>query len=213
MIEKAVYGKKIGMTQFFVNEELVPVTVVKVEPNFVVQKKNLAADGYASVQVGFIDKKKSKTNAPEQGHFKKSGVDFKRFLREIKFGDCEKFEVANVLDVNQFNSGDFVDVTGISKGKGFAGAIKRHNQRSGPSGHGSGYHRWAGSMTSSARLSHVLKGKKLPGHMGVDKITTQNLIVISVDSERSLLIIKGCVPGAKNSIVFIKNAVKKNIKN
>lgn len=207
---KGILGKKIGMTQLFTPEGIVlPVTVVEAGPCVVLQKKEVTTDGYEAIQVGFADKKESRTNKPEKGHAAKANATPKRFVRELRNVDLSQYEVGQELKADIFNAGEIVDVTGTSKGKGFAGAIKRHGFSRGPMGHGSRYHRRPGSMGSIA-ANRVLKGKKLPGRMGGEKVTVQNLEVVSVDVERNLILIKGAVPGAKNSFVTIKSAVKGN---
>lgn len=207
---KGILGKKIGMTQLFTPEGIVlPVTVVEAGPCVVLQKKEVATDGYEAIQVGFADKKESRSNKPEKGHAAKANATPKRFVRELRNVDLSQYEVGQELKADIFNAGEIVDVTGISKGKGFAGSIKRHGQSRGPMAHGSRYHRRPGSMGSIA-ANRVLKGKALPGRMGGEKVTVQNLEVVSVDVERNLILIKGAVPGAKNSFVTIKSAVKGN---
>ena len=207
---KGILGKKIGMTQLFTPEGIVlPVTVVAAGPCVVLQKKEVTTDGYEAIQVGFADKKESRTNKPEKGHAAKANATPKRFVRELRNVDLSQYEVGQEFKADIFNAGETVDVTGTSKGKGFAGSIKRHGQSRGPMAHGSRYHRRPGSMGSIA-ANRVLKGKKLPGRMGGEKVTVQNLEVVSVDVERNLILIKGAVPGAKNSFVTIKSAVKGN---
>ncbi len=207
---KGILGKKIGMTQLFTPEGIVlPVTVVEAGPCVVLQKKEVATDGYEAIQVGFADKKESRTNKPEKGHAAKANATPKRFVRELRNVDLSQYEVGQEFKADIFNTGETVDVTGTSKGKGFAGSIKRHGQSRGPMAHGSRYHRRPGSMGSIA-ANRVLKGKKLPGRMGGERVTVQNLEVVSVDVERNLILIKGAVPGAKNSFVTIKSAVKGN---
>lgn len=207
-MSKGILGRKIGMTQVFAeNGDLIPVTVVEVEPNVVLQVKNVETDGYNAVQLGTFNKKESRTVKPEKGHAEKASTAPKRFIRE--FRDAEGLEVGQEVKVDIFAEGDMVDVTGISKGKGFAGSIKRHNQSRGPMSHGSRYHRRPGSMGPVAP-NHVLKGKNLPGRMGSDQVTVQNLEIVKVDTERNLLLIKGNVPGAKKSFLKITSAVKAN---
>jgi len=205
---KGILGTKVGMTQIF-NEEgkLVPVTVVACDPNVVLQKKTVENDGYEAVQLGFRDKRVKLANKPELGHFAKSNSTPKRYLREVEGKELLNFEVGQEIRVNIFSEGEIVDVTGTSKGKGFQGSIKRHNQHTGPMGHGSHYHRGPGSM-GSIDPNHVRKGKKLPGHMGVDTVTIQNLEIVKVDLERNVLLISGSVPGPKKGLVIIKRGVK-----
>lgn len=205
---KGILGTKIGMTQIF-NEDgkLVPVTVVDCEPNVVLQKKTIENDGYEAIQLGFKDKRVKLANKPELGHLAKSNSNPKRYLKEVDGKELYNFEVGQEIRVNIFTEGETVDVTGISKGKGFQGSIKRHNQSRGPMGHGSHYHRGPGSM-GSIDPNHVRKGKKLPGHMGVDTVTIQNLEIVKVDLERNLLLVKGSIPGPKKGLVFVKRGVK-----
>lgn len=206
---KGILGKKIGMTQIFDDQGiLIPVTVVEAAPNIVLQKKTMETDGYEAVQLGFDDKREKLANNPEKGHVAKAETAPKRYIREIRGTDLADFEVGQEVKVDIFTEGDLVDVTGTSKGKGFQGSIKRHGQRRGPMGHGSHYHRGPGSM--GAIINRVFKGKKLPGHMGSETITIQNLEVVKIDTERNLLLIKGNVPGAKKSLVVVKNAIKGN---
>lgn len=208
-MKKAILGTKIGMTQIFMEDgKVVPVTVISAEPNVVVQKKTVETDGYDAVQVGFLAKKEKLANKPMKGHFAKADVPIKRFLREFRLDDVNALNVGDQIAVDTFAAGDKIDVTGISKGKGFAGSIKRHGQHIGPKAHGSGYHRGSGSMGACSDPSKVMKGKKLPGHMGVDKITVQNLEIVKVDKENNLICIKGGIPGAKGGLIVIKNSVK-----
>ncbi len=205
---KGILGTKVGMTQIF-NEEgrLVPVTVVSCEPNVVLQKKTIENDGYEAIQLGFKDKRVKLANKPELGHFAKSNSNPKRYLKEVDGKELYNFEVGQEIRVNIFEEGEVIDVTGTSKGKGFQGSIKRHNQSRGPMGHGSHYHRAPGSM-GSIDPNHVRKGKKLPGHMGVDTVTIQNLEIVKVDLERNLILVKGSIPGPKKGLVFVKRGVK-----
>lgn len=206
---KGILGKKLGMTQVFTVEgELVPVTVVDANPNVVLQVKTNENDGYESLQIGFMDKKQNRTNKAEVGHSKKANTAPKRFVKEIRGVDVKDFEEGQEIKVDIFTAGEYVDVTGTSKGKGFQGSIKRHGQSRGPMGHGSRYHRRPGSMGPVAP-NRVAPGKKLPGHMGDKTVTVQNLEIISIDSERNLILIKGSIPGAKNSVVTIRSSVKK----
>ena len=205
---KGILGRKIGMTQVFAeNGNLIPVTVVEVAPNVVLQKKSVDSDGYVSVQVGFEDKREKLSNKPEKGHVAKANTAPKRFIREFRGDDLAAYEVGQEVKVDIFAAGDIVDVTGISKGKGFQGVIKRHGQSRGPMAHGSRYHRRPGSMGPVAP-NRVFKGKLLPGRMGGDQVTVQNLEIVKVDTERNLLLIKGNVPGAKKALLKIKGAVK-----
>lgn len=205
---KGILGTKIGMTQVFTEEgKLVPVTVISCEPNVVLQKKTVENDGYESIQLGYKDKRVKLANKAELGHFAKSNSNPKRYLREVRGQELYNFEVGQEIKVNIFTEGEIVDVTGTSKGKGFQGSIKRHNQHRGPMGHGSHYHRAPGSM-GSIDPNHVRPGKKLPGHMGHETKTIQNLEVVKVDLERNILLIKGGVPGPKKGLVFIKHGIK-----
>ncbi|MFP5109356.1 50S ribosomal protein L3 [Neobacillus sp. C211] len=205
---KGILGRKIGMTQVFAsNGNLIPVTVVEVAPNVVLQKKSVESDGYVAVQVGFEDKREKLANKPEKGHVAKANTAPKRFVREFRGDDLAGFEVGQEVKVDIFAAGDIVDVTGISKGKGFQGVIKRHGQSRGPMAHGSRYHRRPGSMGPVAP-NRVFKGKLLPGRMGGEQITVQNLEIVKVDTERNLLLIKGNVPGAKKALLKIKGAIK-----
>ena len=206
---KGILGKKIGMTQVFTKEgKLIPVTVVEVEPNVVTQIKTTEKDGYEAIQLGYETISEKKSSKPKMGHLKKADTAPQRFLREIRGVNTSDYTLGQVIDASIFEAGEIVDVSGISKGKGFQGVIKRHNQSRGPMGHGSQYHRGVGSL-GTMRPMHVLKGKKLPGQMGNVKVTVQNLEVVAVDLENNVLLIKGNVPGPKKSLVVIKTAVKK----
>ena len=205
---KGILGRKIGMTQVFMeNGELIPVTVVEASNNVVLQKKSIETDGYEAIQLGFEDKREKLSNKPEKGHVSKANTAPKRFIREIRGVDLEGYEVGQDVKVSIFAEGEKIDVTGISKGKGFQGAIKRHGQSRGPMAHGSRYHRRPGSMGPVAP-NRVFKGKLLPGRMGGEQITVQNLEIVKVDVERNLLLVKGNVPGAKKALLKIKSAVK-----
>ncbi|RHW06396.1 50S ribosomal protein L3 [Bacillus cereus] len=205
---KGILGRKIGMTQVFAeNGELIPVTVIAANPNVVLQKKTTETDGYNAIQLGFEDKREKLTNKPEQGHTAKASTTPKRFIREIRDADVDGLEVGQEVKVEVFAAGEIVDVTGISKGKGFQGVIKRHGQSRGPMSHGSRYHRRPGSMGPVAP-NRVFKGKKLAGRMGGDQVTIRNLEIVQVDTERNLLLVKGNVPGAKKSLVVVQGAVK-----
>lgn len=210
---KGILGKKIGMTQVFTkNGKLIPVTVVEVEPNVVTQIKTVAKDGYDAIQLSTQTIRENLSNKPAIGHTKKAGTEPKRFLREIRGVNVEDYTLGQVIGVDIFEEGEMVDVSGISKGKGFQGVIKRHNQSRGPMGHGSQYHRGVGSLGTMLPM-HVLKGKKMPGQMGNVARTVQNLEIISVDTENSVILVKGNVPGPKKSLVMIRTAVKKpNVK-
>lgn len=208
-MKKALIAKKIGMTQIFVEDgSLVPVTVLEAGPCTVTQVKTMDNDGYSAVQVGFVDKKDKHTTKPEKGHFDKAGVTPKKFVKEFRFENAEEFVVGQEIKADVFEAGDLIDVSGTSKGKGYQGAIKRHGQSRGPMGHGSKYHRSAGSMGMASYPGKVFKGKKLAGHMGAEAVTIQNLEIVRVDAENNLLLVKGAVPGPKKSIVTVRNAVK-----
>jgi large subunit ribosomal protein L3 len=205
---KGILGRKIGMTQVFMeNGELIPVTVIEAGNNVVLQKKSIETDGYESVQIGFEDKREKLSNKPEKGHVAKANTGPKRFIREIRGVDLAVYEVGQEVKVDIFAEGEIIDVTGISKGKGFQGNIKRHNQSRGPMAHGSRYHRRPGSMGPVAP-NRVFKGKKLPGRMGGKQITVQNLEIVKIDTERNLLLVKGNVPGSKKALLKIESAVK-----
>ncbi len=206
---KGILGKKIGMTQIFTEAGvIVPVTVVEAGPMVVTQLKSVESDGYEAVQVGFGDIKEKLLNKPQKGHFAKAGVGLKRFVREFRTDKVADFSLAQEINVSIFAEGDKVDVTGTSKGKGFQGPIKRHNQHRGPMTHGSRYHRGPGSMGAASDPSRVYKGKKLAGHMGAERVTIQNLEIVKVDTENNLLLIKGAIPGPKKGLVVVKQAVK-----
>lgn len=205
---KGILGEKIGMTQVFTKEgKLIPVTVIQVEPNVVTQIKTVEKDGYDAVQLATKTIKEKSSNKPSIGHTKKANTEPKRFLREIRGVNTNNYTLGQIVGVDTFSEGEMVDVCGISKGKGFQGVIKRHNQSRGPMGHGSQYHRGVGSLGTMLPM-HVLKGKKMPGHMGNVKTTIQNLEVVSIDTENSVMLIKGNVPGPKKSLVIIHTAVK-----
>lgn len=205
---KGILGKKLGMTQVFTEDgTLIPVTVIHAGPCAVLQKKEAETDGYESIQLGFADKKEHRANRPETGHAKKADTAPKKFIREIRGMNPAEYELGQEVKADLFDEGDVVDVTATSKGKGFAGAIKRHNQSRGPMSHGSRYHRGPGSLGAIDPM-RVFKGQTLPGRMGTDKVTVQNLKVVKVDADKNLLLIKGSVPGPKNSYVVIRSAVK-----
>ncbi len=206
---KAILGKKLGMTQIFAEDgRMIPVTVVKAGPCVVVRKKTVESDGYNAIQVGFEDKKERLVNKPSLGEFKKAGISAKKYLREFRTEEVNNFEVGQEIKANVFENGDIIDVSGISKGKGFAGAIKRWGQHRGPMSHGSKYHRGPGSLGAHSDPGRVFKTKKLPGHMGVEMKTIQNLEVVGVDAERDMLLVKGSVPGPKGQLVTVKKSVK-----
>ncbi len=205
---KGILGRKVGMTQIFSEGgELIPVTVVQAEPNVVLQMKTTEVDGYEALQLGFADQKSNRLKKADQGHADKASTTPKRYIREFRNTNLDDYELGQEVKVDIFEAGDVIDVTGTSKGKGFAGSIKRHNQSRGPMSHGSRYHRRPGAMGPIDPM-HVFKGKNLPGQMGNEKVTLQNLEVVRVDAERNLLLIKGNVPGPKKSYVKITSAVK-----
>jgi large subunit ribosomal protein L3 len=205
---KGILGKKLGMTQVFTADgTVVPVTVIAAGPCVVLQKKEVATDGYEAVQLGFEDKKEHRANKPEIGHAKKANTTPKKFVREIRGMNPAEYELGQEIKVDLFQEGEIVDVTGTSKGKGFAGAIKRHNQARGPMSHGSRYHRGPGSLGPIAP-NRVFKGQTLPGRMGGERVTIQNLEIVKVDTDNNLLLVKGSIPGPRNSYVIVKSAVK-----
>lgn len=209
-MQKCMLGKKIGMTQLFTEEGIViPVTVIQAGPVSIIQRKTTDIDGYNSLKVGFEDIKEKRANKPTKGQFEKAGVSPKRYMREFRLDNIDSYEVGQELKVqDMFNEGDRVDVSGVSKGKGFQGTIKRYGMARGPMSHGSRYHRGVGSLGPVATPGRVIKGKRLPGHMGAEKVTVQNLAVIRVDAERNLLLVKGAVPGPKGGLLTIKDSVK-----
>ena len=207
---KGILGRKIGMTQVFAkNGKLTPVTVIEVEPNVVSQIKTVATDGYDAIQLAAVEKREKLANKPEMGHLKKANTTPKRFLKEIRGVDVSNYSLGQEIKADLFTEGEMVDVTGTSKGKGFQGVIKRHNQSRGPMGHGSQYHRGVGSMGTLLPM-RVLPGKKMPGHMGAEQVTVQNLEIVQIDLENNVILVKGNVPGPKKSLVLIKTAVKNN---
>lgn len=208
-MKKAILARKIGMTQIFdENSNFIPVTVLEAGPCTVVQIKTLENDGYEALQVGFGEVSRKHVVKPMQGHFNKSGIEPKKFLKEFRLDDISGYEVGSEIKADVFQVGDKVDVSGISKGKGFQGSIKRHGHHRGPMAHGSKYHRGVGSMSSATTPGKVKKGKKMPGHMGNVKVTLQNLEVVRADAQSNLILVKGSVPGPKGSLLFIKNSVK-----
>ena len=205
---KGILGIKRGMAQVFTKEgKLIPVTVIEVEPNVVTQVKTVETDGYEAIQLATGTIKEKSSNKPSMGHTKKANTEPKRFLREIRGVNTADYTLGQVIGVDIFSEGEMIDVSGISKGKGFQGVIKRHNQSRGPMGHGSQYHRGVGSLGTMLPM-HVLKGKKMPGHMGNVKRTIQNLEIVSIDKENNVILVKGNVPGPKKSLVIIHTAVK-----
>ena len=211
-MKKAIIGKKVGMTQIFDESgKVVPVTVIEAGPCTVVQKKTEEKEGYNAVQLGYEDIAERKLTKPEKGHLDKAGVSPKKHLKEFRLEDTESLNVGDVIDASVFEAGDKVDVTGISKGHGYQGVIKRHGAQRTPTSHGGGpVHRHAGSMGSSTDPSRIFPGKIGAGHMGVDQVTVQNLDVVQVDAELNMIVIRGAIPGPKGGIVFIRNTVKNN---
>jgi len=208
-MKKGVYGKKLGMTQIFTEAGLViPVTVVEVEPCVVIKKKTVETDGYTALQVATGEVKEKHLNKPLKGQFDKAKLAYKKFIRELRLDNIDEYNVGDEIKADVFAAGEFVDVQGISKGKGFQGVIKRHGQHIGPKGHGSMYHRRPGSMGPTSSPGRVFPGKKLPGHTGKDTVTVQHLEVVRVDMDKNVILIKGSVPGYKNSLVRIKDSVK-----
>ena len=209
-MQKGIIGKKIGMTQIFDGSgKVVPVTVVEAGPCVVVQKKTIENDGYAALQLGYGDVKVQRMNKPLKGHFDKADVACKKTLKEFRLDDCDALNVGDIVKADTFAVGDAIDVVGVSKGKGFAGAIKRHNQHRLKETHGTGpVHRQAGSMGACSSPSRIYKGKGMPGHMGAEQVTVQNLEIVKIDAENNLIAIKGAVPGPKGGIVYIVGSVK-----
>ena len=212
-MKKAIIGKKVGMTQIFDEAgKVVPVTVIEAGPCVVVQKKAVDKEGYTSVQLGFEDQAERKITKPEKGHLAKAGVPLKKFLKEFRLENCEELSVGDVITAGVFAEGDKVDVTGISKGKGYAGVIKRWNAHRTPMSHGGGpVHRHAGSMGSGTDPSRIFPGKIGAGHMGAEQVTVQNLDVVKVDPELNMIVVRGAIPGPKGGLVYLKNTVK-NVK-
>ncbi|KUO77665.1 MAG: 50S ribosomal protein L3 [Desulfosporosinus sp. BRH_c37] len=207
-MSKGILGKKIGMTQVFTPEgRVVPVTVIEAGPCPVVQKKTLASDGYSAIQLGFSVLRESLCNKPRKGHFQKASLKPMRYVREFRVSDVESFEIGQEVKVDLFTVGDKIDVVGTSKGKGFVGMIKRHNASRGPMAHGSKYHRRSGSLGAKGP-ARVFKGRELPGRMGGERVTVQNLEVVRVDADKNLILIKGAVPGANKSLLILKPSVK-----
>lgn len=228
-MKKAILATKVGMTQIFGEDgTLTPVTVLQAGPCAVTQIKTVENDGYSAVQVGFVDKKdrivnKDKSGKKEvihrhgvnkalKGHFEKAGVSSKRYVRELKLDNAEEYTLGSEIKADIFETGDRVDATAISKGKGFQGAIKRHGQHRGPMTHGSKFHRHQGSNGACSSPSKVFKGKGMPGHMGCVRVTVQNLTVVRVDAEKNLILVKGAVPGPRKALVTIKETTKVNAK-
>lgn len=208
-MEKAILGTKLGMTQIFDEDgRVVPVTVVSSGPCVVTQRKTTDTDGYEAVQVGFGEVKEKSLNKPQKGHFAKANTAIKKYVREFRLSDCSTYNVGDEIKADIFAAGEKIDITGTSKGKGFAGPMKRWGLHRGPMSHGSGYHRGSGSMGACSSPGRVMKGKKLPGHMGVKRVTVQNLEIVKVLAEQNLILVKGAVPGNKGGLVIIRNCVK-----
>ncbi len=208
-MKKAILATKVGMTQIFSEDgELTPVTVLQAGPCTVTQIKTIENDGYEAVQVGFVDKREKLVAKPQKGAFDKAGVTYKRYVREFRFENASEYEVKQEIKADIFAEGDKIDVTAISKGKGYQGAIKRHGQSRGPMAHGSKYHRHAGSNGSASDPSRVFPGKKMAGHMGGVQVTVQNLEIVKIDVENNLILVKGAVPGPRKGLVTLKETVK-----
>ena len=209
-MKKAILAKKIGMTQIFTETgELVGVTVLQAGPCNVIQVKTMENDGYEAIKVGFGDAKEKQTNQPTKGQYDKVNQEIKKVMKEFRLEDISAYPVGTVINADTFEAGERVDIAGTSKGKGTQGPIKRHNQSRGPMSHGSKYHRGTGSMGAATSPGRVMKGKKMAGHMGAERITTQNLEIVRVDADKNLILVKGSVPGPKGGVLFIKNTVKK----
>ena len=208
-MKKGIIGKKIGMTQIFDEKgNVIPVTVIETTPNVVAQVKTIEKDGYNAIQLGYGEVKDKHINKPEKGHFAKAGLKAKKHLREFRLENVDGYKVGDEVKADIFQAGEKIDVQGTTKGKGFQGVIKRHGQHRGPMGHGSMYHRRPGSMGATSTPGRVFKGKKLPGQMGKETVTIQNLDVVRVDMDKNVILVKGSVPGAKGAILKIKSAVK-----
>ena len=208
-MKKAILGTKLGMTQIFAEDgKVIPVTVVEAGPCTVIQNKTVEKEGYNSVVVGYGEVKEKSLNKPQKGIFAKANVACKKYLREFRYEDETSLTVGDEIKADIFEAGEKIDVSGTSKGKGFAGPMKRWGLHRGPMSHGSGYHRGSGSMGACSNPGRVMKGKKLPGHMGVVKVTIQNLEIVKVDAENQLILVKGAIPGNKGGLVTIRNSVK-----
>ncbi|MBI4621204.1 MAG: 50S ribosomal protein L3 [Desulfobacterales bacterium] len=207
---RGIIGRKLGMTQVYSQEgDVLPVTVIEAGPCAVVQKKTLGNDGYNALQLGFSQKKKNKINKPLEGHLKKHKANPYGYLKEFRVEKVDDYQEGDKITVDAFNAGDFVDVTGISKGKGFAGVVKRWGFKGGPGAHGSMFHRAPGSIGASAYPSRVFKGRKMPGRLGGDRVTVQNIKVVEVMPEENLILLKGAIPGSRNGVVIIRSSIKK----
>ena len=208
-MKKAILGKKLGMTQVFSQDGRVfPVTVVMAGPCTVIQKKTVEKDGYDALKVSFDEVREKLVNKPDKGQFEKAGAKPARYMKELKLDNCADYEVGSVITCEMFAEGDKIDATAYSKGHGFSGVIQRWNQHTGPMAHGSKYHRGLGSMSANSDPSRVFKNKHMPGHYGVERVTIQNLSIVQVDAERSLLLVRGAVPGPKEGLLLIRNTCK-----
>ncbi len=208
-MQKAILAKKIGMTQVFTeNGTLVPVTVLEAGPCVVIQKKTVENDGYDALKVGFLDAVEKRVIKPKMGEFKKLNIAPKKVIKELRLEDTSAYEVGALIEADVFAAGDKIDVTGIGKGKGFQGSIKRHGMSRGPMAHGSKYHRGTGSLSSGTTPGKVKKGKRMPGHMGAKQVTVQNLEIVRSDKDKNLILVKGAVPGSKGATLVIKNSEK-----
>ena len=207
---KSILGRKVGMTQVFTTEgAMIPVTVVEVLPNVVLQKKTKEKDGYDALQVGYEEKRENITTKPLKKIFENANTTTKQFIKEIKGDELNGYEVGQNVTVDIFKAGEAIDVIGVSKGKGFSGSVKRHGNKIGPKGHGSGYHRGVGSMATVGRTNNrIHPGKKMPGHDGNEQVTILNLEVVSVDASKNAILVKGCIPGPNKGLVTIRSAVK-----
>ncbi|OQX56866.1 MAG: 50S ribosomal protein L3 [Thermotoga sp. 4484_232] len=210
---KMIIGRKVGMTQIFKDNKAIPVTVIKAGPCVVVQKKTVETDGYNALQLGFEEIPEKKVNKPLLGHFKKFGVKPFRILKEFRVENVDEFEIGQEINVSMFKEGDIVDVTGWSKGRGFAGAMKRWGFRGGPKSHGSKFHRQLGSVGQHTEPAKIWKGKKMPGRYGNERVTIRNLEVVEVDTENNLLVVRGGVPGARGGLLLIRSAKAPKKKN
>ena len=211
-LQKAIIGKKVGMTQIFdATGKVIPVTVIEAGPCTVTQMKTVEKDGYASIQLGYADISDKKLTKPMKGHFAKAGVSAKKYLKEFRIEDCSQYNVGDIVLADLFKEGDKVDVVGTSKGKGYAGVVKRWNARMQQHTHGVGpVHRSVGSMGANTDHSRVMPGKKMAGHLGAEQVTVQNLQIVKVDAESNMIAVKGAIPGPKGGVVYIKNTVKLN---
>jgi len=209
-MNKAILGTKLGMSQIFTPEgKVIPVTVIQADPNVVIQVKNIEVDGYEAVKVGFGAVKEKNVNKPDEGQFKKANIKPAKVMKEFRFDNSKDYKMGDKIKCTVFSVGDSVDVTGMSKGRGFTGTVQRWNTHIGPKSHGSGYHRGVGSMGANTSPGRVFKNKKMPGQYGNEQVTVQNLTVVRVDAERNLLFIKGGIPGAKKGLLIVKEAAKK----